>query len=460
MTEIRFYHLQRQPLEAVLPKMLAITLERGQRAVVQAASEERLAALDDHLWTYEDDSFLPHAVDGPGAADEPVLLTLSEANPNGAQVRFLVDGAALPGEAAAYDRIIVIFDGTDEDALAVARALRAPVRHVLDEADHAEGVDLRLAGGERMHEADDAGRARHVALHVLHAAAGLDGDAAGIEHHALADEGDRGLAGLAAVPAHDHDPALPGRALADREEGAHANLAQCLLVQDLDLDPHLGEGLGAARELLRPEDVRRLVDEVAGEVHAGGEPLPGLGGLAGGRRIRHREGEPGVLVVRAVLLLLLLLSLVAVELVGPQPRAEGDVGDRLRRERGARGVDEERGGAPADLPRQEAADEPPIGLPPVLLGAEAEHDEPVEGEPGRRRDRDRRLGLALEALDRGRPGDEVGPLPAQRLRGLWSEREVVAHQHGDVAALHGSQRLEIDLDAGHGVSPGWMGSVT
>jgi DNA polymerase III subunit chi len=122
MTEIRFYHLQRQPLEAVLPKMLAMTLERGQRAVVQAASEERLAALDDHLWTFEDDSFLPHAVEGPGAAEQPVLLTLSEANPNGAQVRFLVEGAPLPGQAEAYARVIVIFDGNDDDALAAARA--------------------------------------------------------------------------------------------------------------------------------------------------------------------------------------------------------------------------------------------------------------------------------------------------------------------------------------------------
>ena len=57
MTEILFYHLQRQPLERVLPTLLEKSLERGWRVVVQAASEERIEALDAHLWTFRDDSF-------------------------------------------------------------------------------------------------------------------------------------------------------------------------------------------------------------------------------------------------------------------------------------------------------------------------------------------------------------------------------------------------------------------
>ena len=73
----------------------------------------------------------------------------------------------------------------------VARPLRIRPGHVLDEADGADRVDLGLARGERMHQADDAGGARHVALHVLHAGGGLDRNAAGIEDDALADEGDR-----------------------------------------------------------------------------------------------------------------------------------------------------------------------------------------------------------------------------------------------------------------------------
>jgi len=122
VTEILFYHLQQQPLESVLPTLLQKTLERGWRAVVQAVTEERLSALDDHLWTFSDESFLPHGTDREAhAADQPVLITLGNANPNNAVVRFLVEGADLPDDMAAYQRIVVLFDGNDIQALALAR---------------------------------------------------------------------------------------------------------------------------------------------------------------------------------------------------------------------------------------------------------------------------------------------------------------------------------------------------
>lgn len=122
MTEILFYHLQRQPLEKVLPNLLEKSLERGWKAAVQAVSGERLQALDDGLWTYADESFLPHGTDREAEpATQPVLLTLHAANPNGASIRFLVEGAGLPEDADAYARICILFDGTDSDALLNAR---------------------------------------------------------------------------------------------------------------------------------------------------------------------------------------------------------------------------------------------------------------------------------------------------------------------------------------------------
>ena len=122
MTEILFYHLQGQKPENVLAPLLEKSLERGWRVVVQGASDERIDALDAHLWTYRDDSFLPHGTwrDGEAAA-QPVLLTVNEDNPGAANVRFLIDGAALPQDAQSYDRIVLIFDGDDETALATAR---------------------------------------------------------------------------------------------------------------------------------------------------------------------------------------------------------------------------------------------------------------------------------------------------------------------------------------------------
>jgi DNA polymerase III subunit chi len=122
MTEILFYQLKGQTPEQVLPALLHKSLERGWRVVVQGCSEERIEALDAHLWTWRDDSFLPHGTwRDAEAAQQPIVLTLNEENPNGAVVRFLVEGANVPGDARAYERIVLIFDGEDSDALETAR---------------------------------------------------------------------------------------------------------------------------------------------------------------------------------------------------------------------------------------------------------------------------------------------------------------------------------------------------
>jgi DNA polymerase-3 subunit chi len=135
MTEVLFYHLQRRPLENALPQLLEKSLERGWRVIVQAATEERIEALDARLWTYSDDSFLPHGTAREAEPSaQPILLTTSEHNPNGATVRFLIDGVAMPADAANYERIVLMFDGEDEEAVAAARAKWADCK--------AEGFDV------------------------------------------------------------------------------------------------------------------------------------------------------------------------------------------------------------------------------------------------------------------------------------------------------------------------------
>jgi DNA polymerase III subunit chi len=122
MTEILFYHLYRHASDDVLPALIEKSLERGWRVVVQASSEERVDALDARLWTYRDDSFLPHGTFREATASEqPVLLTVRDDNPNAATVRFLIDRAALPEDAERYQRVVVLFDGEDEEAVAEAR---------------------------------------------------------------------------------------------------------------------------------------------------------------------------------------------------------------------------------------------------------------------------------------------------------------------------------------------------
>lgn len=121
MTEVLFYHLEHQPLERVVPVLLEKTLERGWKAIVEAGSPERAQALDTVLWTYRDESFLPHGLAGqPTDPLQPVLITTESGNPNGANVRFFVD-RAVPREVAGYERVVYIFSGHDPEAVAEAR---------------------------------------------------------------------------------------------------------------------------------------------------------------------------------------------------------------------------------------------------------------------------------------------------------------------------------------------------
>src|ERR1700694_2690836 len=122
MTEVLFYHLQNMSIESVLPPLLEKSLERGWRVVVQSTSQERADALDAHLWTYREDSFLPHSAWRAGdAQDQPIVLMVEEGNPNRANVRFLIDNAALPADCDGYDRMVLVFNGDDAEALAAAR---------------------------------------------------------------------------------------------------------------------------------------------------------------------------------------------------------------------------------------------------------------------------------------------------------------------------------------------------
>ena len=125
MTETLFYHLERRSLEEVLPGLVDKSLQRGWRALIKTDSSERSDALDTLLWTYDDQSFLPHAQFGDGEArDQPVLITVEEVNPNAAQIVFYV-GGALPSDWKALKdlaRVVLLFDGRDEGALAQARA--------------------------------------------------------------------------------------------------------------------------------------------------------------------------------------------------------------------------------------------------------------------------------------------------------------------------------------------------
>ena len=107
-----------------LPALIQKAVARGWRVVVQTVDDLRLREIDDLLWTYEPESFLPHGLSrDKGAERQPVAITREDDNPNDAALRMYVEGAEvdLDPQTAAYERVILLFDGRDDEELAAAR---------------------------------------------------------------------------------------------------------------------------------------------------------------------------------------------------------------------------------------------------------------------------------------------------------------------------------------------------
>ena len=125
MAEIGFYHLTRTPLDQALPRLLGRVLAGGGRAMVLCGGSERVEALDAALWLSSDPDWLPHGTKRSGNAElQPIWLTdedpPAEGAPNGARFLFLLDGAESE-RLDRFDRVLDLFDGNDEAALAAAR---------------------------------------------------------------------------------------------------------------------------------------------------------------------------------------------------------------------------------------------------------------------------------------------------------------------------------------------------
>jgi DNA polymerase-3 subunit chi len=117
-----FYHLERSALAEALPPLLEKARAKGWRALVRVGSPARLQELDDALWTYREEAFLPHGrADEPWPERQPILLTLDEERLNAAELVVLVDGAGVPADLTGARRCAVLFDARDEEAVHAAR---------------------------------------------------------------------------------------------------------------------------------------------------------------------------------------------------------------------------------------------------------------------------------------------------------------------------------------------------
>lgn len=121
MTDISFYHLTSSPLEAALPRLLEKVIASGKRAVILAASEEKMETLNSVIWTYSTKTFLPHGSrNDEFPAEQPIYLTTEEENPNGADILVVTEGME-PQFMAGFERCLDLFDGSNESETQKAR---------------------------------------------------------------------------------------------------------------------------------------------------------------------------------------------------------------------------------------------------------------------------------------------------------------------------------------------------
>jgi DNA polymerase III subunit chi len=118
---VDFYHLTATPLERVLPSIAEKVVASGERLLV-VADPVLLTRLDEQLWSFSRDSFLPHGRDRPEC--QPVLLAAEPEAANGATNVALADGRWRE-QALGFARAFYFFDNDRRDAAREAwRALK------------------------------------------------------------------------------------------------------------------------------------------------------------------------------------------------------------------------------------------------------------------------------------------------------------------------------------------------
>jgi DNA polymerase-3 subunit chi len=135
MTEVWFYHLERQPLEAVLPRILSGLMQRGEKVCVELPDAAAVDRLSRAVWAHEDTAFIAHGVDGDDTlARHALWLTCKPENPIAAAIRIYGEGA-MPQSLDGLLRAMVFLAASDSAALQSARDLWKTYR--------AQGVHVR-----------------------------------------------------------------------------------------------------------------------------------------------------------------------------------------------------------------------------------------------------------------------------------------------------------------------------
>jgi DNA polymerase-3 subunit chi len=121
MPEIRFYHVQKLEKDAAIPALVSKAYDSGYRIVVLTESEQQTKKINELLWTWKDDSFLPHGTDkDEKPEDHPIWISSKNKNPNNATM-VLLTAPALETSLDDYELCCIMIDGQKPDDIEKGR---------------------------------------------------------------------------------------------------------------------------------------------------------------------------------------------------------------------------------------------------------------------------------------------------------------------------------------------------
>jgi len=116
VTQIIFYSTAPLQVEKTLFALLEKSLEKGNKSLLLFKDKEKCLSINEQLWTYKQNSFLPHISEDDQIYDNidiPVYLSTKNENPFKAELLFSIDGF-LPDNIDHFERVIIIIDVNDE----------------------------------------------------------------------------------------------------------------------------------------------------------------------------------------------------------------------------------------------------------------------------------------------------------------------------------------------------------
>ncbi|MFO0744996.1 MAG: DNA polymerase III subunit chi [Myxococcota bacterium] len=124
-TKVTFYDIAPDQTFALAVKLAQAAWEKEKRLIIRCHDAPHAAALDEHLWVFREDAFLPHEVcDDPQAMKDPtgrIVLTTRDARPIAGDILLQLAPCEL-GFAGQFEVVIDLVDHSDQARLEASRA--------------------------------------------------------------------------------------------------------------------------------------------------------------------------------------------------------------------------------------------------------------------------------------------------------------------------------------------------